>query len=283
MFAELLSNITALATWKKNPKITKKEMHFLLTKNNYGLRDNPEKDEPFSDDEINRMKEFSRKHNPTAYYELFPEEKNSMSESKISIEEKLKKIEQEYPLVPHTGAGRLFSMVRRMKAEKEMGIPINRRSGFVISTESGKNSNTMTDKEWEKFYEGLCEQLKRDYPELYSKLFTEEKTFGKIKRTMGKIPVVMWVWGLIAIIALSTLFYQMYSMAKVANKSNKYIKECMDKELNGFSQDDQNLILKSYDLDENSEDILREDVRQIRKEYDNKVDECFEKGKEMEK
>lgn len=35
------------------------------------------------------------------------------------IEQVLRSLNEKYPLVPHTDAGRLFSTVRRMKAEKE--------------------------------------------------------------------------------------------------------------------------------------------------------------------
>ncbi len=84
----------------------------------------------------------------------------------------LANLNKKYPLVPHTGAGRLFSMVRRMKVEKELGIPIGIRSGFAISVETGKAANEMTEQEWEKFYKNLCEQLKKDYLELYNRLFS---------------------------------------------------------------------------------------------------------------
>ena len=88
-----------------------------------------------------------------------------------NIEEQLAKLNKEYPLVPHTNAGRLFSTVRRMKAEKEMGIPINYRSGFAISVKTRKAADKMTEQEWEDFYKDLSEQLKRDYPELYQRVF----------------------------------------------------------------------------------------------------------------
>ena len=87
------------------------------------------------------------------------------------IKEQLAKLNKEYPLVPHTNAGRLFSTVRRMKAEKEMGIPIAYRSGFAISVKTGKAADKMTKQEWENFYKDLSEQLKRDYPDLYQKIF----------------------------------------------------------------------------------------------------------------
>jgi hypothetical protein len=37
----------------------------------------------------------------------------------------LEKLAKECPLIPYTDASRTFSMVRRMQAEKQIGIPIN--------------------------------------------------------------------------------------------------------------------------------------------------------------
>ncbi len=59
-----------------------------------------------------------------------------------------------------------------MKAEKGMGIPVFLRTGYAISTRTGKAANTMTEDEWEQFYSALAEQLKRDYPELYGLIFS---------------------------------------------------------------------------------------------------------------
>ena len=83
------------------------------------------------------------------------------------------KIKEDYPLVPHTGAGRLFSLVRRMSAEKHYNIPINMRTGFGISVKTGKAANDMSEEEWEVFHIDLLNQLKRDYPELYSQIEAE--------------------------------------------------------------------------------------------------------------
>src|SRR3989338_3764290 len=80
-------------------------------------------------------------------------------------------VEKEYQLVPHTRSSRLFSSMQRMKAEKELGIPINRRAGFVISTKTGNRANEMDEQEWEEFYAGLSNELKTDYPDMYDKLF----------------------------------------------------------------------------------------------------------------
>ena len=60
-----------------------------------------------------------------------------------------------------------------MKAEKERGIPIERRTGFVVSVETGKAANQMTEGEWESFYGRLCEELKREYPDIYAGIFPE--------------------------------------------------------------------------------------------------------------
>ena len=93
----------------------------------------------------------------------------------------LEKLAKENPLVLHTDASRTFSMVRRMKAEKEMGIPISLRSGFAISTKSGKAANAMSENEWEEFYTALSKNLRRDYPHLYEPLFSPNKS-GKGKK-----------------------------------------------------------------------------------------------------
>ena len=63
-------------------------------------------------------------------------------------------------------------MVRRMKAEKEAGIPVRRRTGFAISAETGKAANEMDESEWERFYQQLCEELRAKYPKLYADLFS---------------------------------------------------------------------------------------------------------------
>src|SRR5580658_7327635 len=90
----------------------------------------------------------------------------------MTLKDRLEKLAKEYPLVLHTDAGRTFSTVRRMKAEKEMGVPIFLRTGFAISTKTGKAANTMTEDEWEEFYNALSVRLKRDYPDLYERIFS---------------------------------------------------------------------------------------------------------------
>ena len=89
-------------------------------------------------------------------------------------EEIIKKLNKEFPLTIHTGIGRLTTTVRRMKAEKELNIPLAWRAGFAISVEFGKRGNEMNEAEWNKFYYDLCENLKRDYPFMYDRVFPRE-------------------------------------------------------------------------------------------------------------
>ena len=98
------------------------------------------------------------------------------TENTESVEETLERIAREFPLTIHTGAGRLTTTVRRMKAERDAGIPIHLRTGFAISVKTGKAANEMAEAEWEEFYSALCDQLKRDYPEIY------EHSFGRAKQ-----------------------------------------------------------------------------------------------------
>lgn len=98
----------------------------------------------------------------------------NMNQNYLSLQEKLEWLYQELPLVPHTNMGRLSSTVKRMKAEKEMEIPINLRTGFPISTATGKHANEMEGSEWEVFYNALSGQLKSDYPDLYQEIFSEQ-------------------------------------------------------------------------------------------------------------
>ena len=102
-----------------------------------------------------------------------PEEWLAMD--KQTLEDQLEKLTKEYPLVLHTDAGRSFSTVRRMKAEKKIGIPINLRTGFAISVKTGKAANEMTEDEWDEFYNALSERLNGDYPHLYKSLFSPNK------------------------------------------------------------------------------------------------------------
>ena len=91
----------------------------------------------------------------------------------MTIDDEIAKLDKEYPLTPHTNAGRLYTTVRRMKAEKERGIPVDRRTGFAISTATGQAANAMIEQDWESFYGRLSEQVKADYPDLHASLFPD--------------------------------------------------------------------------------------------------------------
>ena len=91
-----------------------------------------------------------------------------------NLEETWKMIQEKYPLVMFTGSSRLYTMVRRMQAEKKYGIPVELRSGFAVSVKTGKHANEMAEQEWEEFYLALQRELKNHYPYLYQKLFIDE-------------------------------------------------------------------------------------------------------------
>ncbi len=98
-----------------------------------------------------------------------------MDDNERTLKEKLTKLDKEHPLVGYTNASRVITTVRRMKAEKEMGIPIQYRTGFAISTKTGKGADEMSEREWNEFYNDLCGELKRQYPEEHQHLFPDGK------------------------------------------------------------------------------------------------------------
>src|SRR5258708_7342250 len=102
--------------------------------------------------------------------------------SEMTIDDKIAKLDKECPLKPFTRSSMIFSAVRRMKAEKEMNIPIARRSGFACSVKTGKAANKMTKREWEEFYSVMVEDLKRDYPDSYLGLFPAKPTRTRIRK-----------------------------------------------------------------------------------------------------
>ena len=91
--------------------------------------------------------------------------------AKLSLKARLAKLDKEFPLVPHTRMGQLSSAVRRMQAEKELEIPVNRRTGFAMSVRLNKAANEMTESEWKTFYGELCEELRTDDPAQYANIF----------------------------------------------------------------------------------------------------------------
>ncbi len=98
-----------------------------------------------------------------------------MDNNILSLEERLAKLDNEYPLVPHTNESSLSSIVRRMKAEKEMDIPVNHRTGFAVSAKVGKAADKMAEQVWELFYKYVCEQLKEEYPQIFRSVFPDKQ------------------------------------------------------------------------------------------------------------
>lgn len=88
--------------------------------------------------------------------------------------DELRLLDEKFPIVPHTNAGRLSSTVRRMKAEKELGLPVHLRTGFSISVADSKPANELDEDAWERFFQQLCGELKGQYPEMYSTIFESE-------------------------------------------------------------------------------------------------------------
>jgi hypothetical protein len=88
------------------------------------------------------------------------------------LEAKLKLLDEKYSLIPFTDSSRVYSTVRRMKMEKELGIPIEYRGRSAISVASGKRTNEMAEQEWEDFFAAMSNSLKR-YPSLYARLFPD--------------------------------------------------------------------------------------------------------------
>ncbi len=94
--------------------------------------------------------------------------------AKLSLKARLEKLDKEFPLVPQTRMGQLTSAVRRMKAEKELEIPIKRSSGFAMSVRLKKAANEMTESEWETFYGELCEELE-ELRRFYARTSSKQK------------------------------------------------------------------------------------------------------------
>jgi hypothetical protein len=101
------------------------------------------------------------------------EEKGMADEGELDA--KIGYLEQHLPLTVHTGVGRLVTTVRRMKAEKELGIPINRRTGFAVSVKHSKPANELEQDAWEEFFSDLCADLRRYYPDLYADVFNDRE------------------------------------------------------------------------------------------------------------
>ncbi len=72
MFIELQATYLILEKWKENPELTKKEIGILSS----WKEDKEKNNKPLTKKEVEDMKDFLKKYNPTAYFKLFPEEKS---------------------------------------------------------------------------------------------------------------------------------------------------------------------------------------------------------------
>lgn len=77
-----------------------------------------------------------------------------------------------------------------MKTEKDLGIPVNRHTGFAISTKSGDVANEIDEAARESLFSGLCDELKQGYPELYASVFDDENDNSQ------KTKVLSYAWQL---------------------------------------------------------------------------------------
>lgn len=80
------------------------------------------------------------------------------------MEEELRQVHEKSSIVAHTNAGRFSSIIHRMKAKNDLGIPTHRRIGFAVSAESNPAANEMADLAWELFFTGLCDDEGVDEP-----------------------------------------------------------------------------------------------------------------------
>ena len=94
-----------------------------------------------------------------------------MNNNLLTLDEIIGMINKKCPLIPFTNSSRIYSTVRRMKIEKEIGIPIKYRAGFSISVKTGHRANEMSEAEFEEYYAALCNQLRGEFPKLYLRVF----------------------------------------------------------------------------------------------------------------
>ena len=98
----------------------------------------------------------------------------------MTLKDQLEKLAKEYPLILHTDArSHIFNSATYESREKD-GHSYIPSHWFCHFYKTGKAENTMTEDEWEEFYNALSEQLKRDYPDLYERIFSPNET-GKGK------------------------------------------------------------------------------------------------------
>ena len=86
----------------------------------------------------------------------------------------LQLIEDRCPVQGYTAAALLCTSVRRMKMEKDLGIPLAQRTSSVVWSEVGKPLNEPDQEQWAEIYVWLCERLRARYPGEYARLFASK-------------------------------------------------------------------------------------------------------------
>jgi hypothetical protein len=71
MLYELMAISRVLRAWKRNPNLSRREIGGWSD-------DSPGIDSPLTESEVERMKSFMRKYNPTSYHEMFPEDRRAV-------------------------------------------------------------------------------------------------------------------------------------------------------------------------------------------------------------
>ena len=82
------------------------------------------------------------------------------------LDQIMKQLDSEYPVISLTHASRLMSTVRRMKREKELDLPFPLRTGFAVSGKDAGAGKELNEQEWEQCFQSLCRELYLDYPGL---------------------------------------------------------------------------------------------------------------------
>jgi hypothetical protein len=71
MLYEIMAITRVLKAWKENPNLSRREIG--------GWSENsPWIDSPLSESEVERMKSFMRRYNPTSYHKMFPEDRRAV-------------------------------------------------------------------------------------------------------------------------------------------------------------------------------------------------------------
>lgn len=71
MLIEIQATAMVLKKWRKNPKLTKREIGVW----SHWSEDIPKNNLPLSSKEVKDYKDFLKKCNPTSFYNMFPEDK----------------------------------------------------------------------------------------------------------------------------------------------------------------------------------------------------------------